>query len=433
MSTEFIIGTVITAIGTVATIIGVVTPTKKNGAKKVGHLPVDGEAKQLIANLVHEGNINMQRQILQKIAKILSSEFHETIKEDYINNFQVNGRGKERIVEDILFSNGIFPSDELCLALLGCKMPSFQERFNMQFNPRPINMDEEPNKSVSPKSGLITPKDANTVYLSELLKIRFPETCNRLITILDRHNIPHKFIKATKDIWCRDYMPVQVGKDKFVQFRYDPSYLKGEKEWEDSRTDTKEVCRVNGIKPVFSDINLDGGNLLRCSDKAIISDRVFTENPEYTDKTKLLEEIKKLLEVNEIIVILSQNSDLTGHADGMVRFVNNDTILGNDRELEYKYWREGINKVIEKHKLKYIDVPFFEDNHPNSAIGIYVNYLEIKDLIVLPIFEVPGNKDNEVVRLFKKIFSDRKIETINCNDVALQGGLLNCTTWTVFE
>jgi agmatine/peptidylarginine deiminase len=56
------------------------------------------------------------------------------------------------------------------------------------------------------------------------------------------------------------------------------------------------------------------------------------------------------------------------------------------------------------------------------------------ETIVLPIFGVLGNKDNEVVNLFKtKIFPGRKIETINCNDIALQGGLLNCSTWTVFE
>jgi agmatine deiminase len=209
--------------------------------------------------------------------------------------------------------------------------------------------------------------------------------------------------------------------------------LKGKKEWVDSRTDTEEVCRVNGIKSVPSRINLDGGNLLRCSDRAIISDRVFSENSEI-DKAMLITELKGLLEVNEIIVIPSQKSDLTGHADGMVRFVNRDTILGNDRELEYKYWKKGINKVVAEYHLNYIDVPFFEDKeHSDSAIGIYVNYLEVKDLIVLPIFEDPDNEDDEAVRLFKEIFPDRKIETVNYSDVALHGGILNCTTWTVFE
>ena len=29
----------------------------------------------------------------------------------------------------------------------------------------------------------------------------------------------------TRDVWVRDYMPVQVSKDRFIQFRYEPDYL----------------------------------------------------------------------------------------------------------------------------------------------------------------------------------------------------------------
>ena len=83
--------------------------------------------------------------------------------------------------------------------------------------------------------------------------------------------------------------------------------------------------------------------------------------------------------------------------------------------------------------LKYIDVPFFygykDSKHPDHAIGVYVNYLEVGNLIVLPVFEVEGNKDEEAIAVFKQIFPDKIIETINYNDVALEGGVLNCTTW----
>ena len=169
-----------------------------------------------------------------------------------------------------------------------------------------------------------------------------------------------------------------------------------------------------------------------CSGRAIISDRIFKENPEYTDKEKLIEELSELLEV-EVIIIPAQNDDMTGHADGMVRFVDHDTILGNNRSEEYKYWTNGIEKVLKEKNLKYIDVPFFysykDSKHPDHAIGVYVNYLEVGNLIVLPIFEVEGNKDAEAIAAFKQIFPDRIIETINYNDVALEGGVLNCTTW----
>ena len=121
---------------------------------------------------------------------------------------------------------------------------------------------------------------------------------------------------------------------------------------------------------------------------------------------------------------------MTGHADGMVRFINRNTILGNNLAGELKYWREGMQKVIEKYELKYVDMPFFEPKdrkHPLSAIGVYVNYLEVNNLIVFPIFG--RDEDNKALEVIKSVFPDRVIEDINYNDVALEGGLLNCTTW----
>jgi agmatine deiminase len=279
---------------------------------------------------------------------------------------------------------------------------------------------------------MVISKESNKVYFSEILLTdkRFTKTCKALTELLEKHSIKYDFLKATKDIWCRDYMPIQIEKGKFVQFRYEPSYLKDDLELQ---SDPKEVCKANNIKPQFSKINLDGGNVVNWSDRAIITDRVFDENPEYSSKNELIAEIEKLLEV-EIIVIPQIKSDMTGHSDGMVRFVDRNTVLGNDREKEFKYWKNGINKILKEKGIEYIDIPFLdhkEKKFPDHAIGCYVNYLEVQDLIVLPIFETEKNKDKEVYEKFSEIFLDRRIETINYNEIGLHGGLLNCTAWTI--
>ena len=137
----------------------------------------------------------------------------------------------------------------------------------------------------------------------------------------------------------------------------------------------------------------------------------------------------------EIIIIKalnSKNEDFTGHADGMVRFVNKSTILGNRLSDDYKYIQDDRRKIIEKYNLKYIDVPFFstkDSKHRDSAIGIYVNYLEVNNLIVVPVFG--REEDKEAVDIIQRAFPDKIIETINYNEVAIEGGLLNCTTWVV--
>jgi len=354
------------------------------------------------------------------------------IKEQYIQHFALDNRKQEALLLDICDSNDIEPTIEICKNLIGNNMPSLRTKYlekrqNKKESTPPTDsqtIDSGETGKFSVESGV------QVVYMSELLKTKYPDTCSRLIKILEMHNVKYAFLKGTKDIWCRDYMPIQTESGKFIQFIYDPSYLKGNKEWEASRSDVKEVCRVNGIETQFSDINLDGGNVLICDGRAILSNRIFSENSNW-DKEKLVNELSKLLEC-EIIIIPAENDDMTGHADGMVRFVNRNTILGNKLADEYKYWREGMEKVIEQYGLKYIDVPFFlpkDPKHPHSAIGIYVNYLEVNNLIVLPVFG--RDEDKQAVDVLRQAFPDRVIDTIDYNDVAQEGGLLNCTTWVV--
>lgn len=420
MSTEFIIGTIIGLIGIIPVIIQVVKWVKKP------------KLSDLMKKLVDNGlSTKAQRKVLKKMNMILLRS-GKHISSEYINNFVLDKRGKEAVFTDLCLQNDWEPTKDLCEMFMNGDYPSIRKKYWDMKNTQRKREVPTADAIVKVEVVLAQPKGREIVYLSELLKERFPDCFYRLTSILEKHNVEYRLLKGTKDIWCRDYMPIQTESGKLIQFRYDPSYLKGKKEWEDSRSDVREVCRQNGFEPVFSTINLDGGNVLLCSGRAIVSDRIFSENPEYDDKEQLIRELSELLEA-EIIVIPAQKGDYTGHADGMVRFVNHDTILGNNRSEEYKNWSNGIEKVLKDKNIKYIDVPFFygykDSKHPENAIGIYVNYLEVGNLIVLPVFEVEGNKDAEAIETFKRVFPNKIIETINYNEIALEGGVLNCSTW----
>ena len=372
-----------------------------------------------------------RREILKKLNGY--PQVNNRIKESYIQNFALEKRGREAVLFDICDNNDMEPTDDLCKELIGAFMPSLQKKYQEK---RQVVKEEAMSEGIAPISMNVSKEKAvqlsteQTVYLSALLKTKYPDTCERLIQILEKHHIKYGFLEGTKDIWCRDYMPVQTKSGKLIQFKYEPSYLRKDNEWDESRSDVKEICRLNNIDAEPSDINLDGGNVLICDDRAIISDRVFSENKDW-NREKLVEELGRLLEC-EIIIIPAENDDMTGHADGMVRFVNRNTILGNQLADEYKYWREGMQKVLEQYGLTYIDVPFFmpkDPKHPLSAVGVYVNYLEVNNLIVLPVFG--RDEDEQVISIIKGIFPDRIIETIDYNEVAKEGGLLNCTTWVM--
>jgi len=100
-----------------------------------------------------------------------------------------------------------------------------------------------------------------------------------------------------------------------VLFRYEPSYLKNRRDLQTvflQNIDTNWQL-INGWRPPCdfdrfdkSEINLDGGNILTlpCSEKVIIGDRVFSENPEYGN-AELIRKLETFLHRKEVVIIPS--------------------------------------------------------------------------------------------------------------------------------
>ena len=149
---------------------------------------------------------------------------------------------------------------------------------------------------------------------------------------------------------------------------------------------------------------------------------MFSENPEY-DKNTLLLELEKLLE-EEIIIIPSLISDMTGHADGVVRFVNENTVIDNASPYKNGY-EQKVKRALKKHGVSAVDFPYF-DSAGISAVGSYLNFLETEKHIFLPIFG--SVQDETAVKRAKEIF-DKKIVAVNINGIAKDGGVLNCISW----
>ena len=159
-----------------------------------------------------------------------------------------------------------------------------------------------------------------TILLSTLLAKYYTKTAKSLCQIFDRHRVKYEFLE-TKDIWMRDFMPILLDDGRLISYDYDPDYLKDEKY---SHLRTK-------IQPLKEHINLvlDGGNFVRLGGKAIMTDKIFRENPLKT-KTEIAEIIKQKCALNKLIIIPIQPYDMLGHSDAMVRWIDEDSVLIND-------------------------------------------------------------------------------------------------------
>lgn len=262
------------------------------------------------------------------------------------------------------------------------------------------------------------------LYFSSLLKTnpKYSLAAEDLFSALSDSGENFTLFDGAKDIWARDYMPVRTKSGKYISFRYEPSYLADDPQL---RTNFKaDIARHFALPISYSNINLDGGNIVFSPSKAkaVITDRVFSENPVY-DTNALLTELENLLET-EIIIIPSLKSDTTGHADGVVRFVNENTVIGNASPYKNGY-EQKVKRALKKHGISVVDFPYF-DSAGISAVGSYLNFLETDKHIFLPVF---GDiQDETAVKRAEEIF-DKKIVAVNINGIAKDGGVLNCISW----
>lgn len=262
-------------------------------------------------------------------------------------------------------------------------------------------------------------------YFSSLLPSTpaYATEARRLFDALDAQGIEYRFLGGARDIWLRDFMPVRTKSGKFVSFRYEPDYLANKPELRtDFRREIAPKLPLDNL--VYSDVNLDGGNVVFSPSRetAVISDRVFTENRDIPPD-ELVQKLERLLEA-QVIIIPSLSSDMTGHADGMVRFINENTVLGNNTP--YKNGLEQkIARVLQKNSIKTLAFSYFSSPE-DSAVGCYLNFLETENAVFLPIFGV--SEDERAISKANEIFS-KPIIPIQLNEIAKKGGCLNCISW----
>jgi agmatine deiminase len=287
---------------------------------------------------------------------------------------------------------------------------------------------------------MITDSQTNIVFFSSLLKTRFPSLWDKIEPLIKDRNIDFHFIENTRNIWCRDYMPIQVGENQYVQFLYFPDYYLIPKQIK-FLTIQDDMQFDLDFKLKRVDLIVDGGNIVKSRTKAIMTKKVITDNIKNHSEKVTLEILRKELKVDEIYIIPRQPNDWSGHADGMVRFYDEDTLIVNDFSQETVSWKKRFEAAIKKTGLKIIEFPYFHserkaEDGEYTAHGCYINFAQIGATILFPQFgQEFGNHDALALNKAKELFKapEYHVEPINADAIAFEGGVLNCCTWNIFK
>lgn len=279
---------------------------------------------------------------------------------------------------------------------------------------------------LSRELALLTDRDTDTVYLSAWLAKDHPKEYAAIAAALDRHGVRHDLLPHTADYWCRDYMPVQSRLDRFVGYVYRPDYLDNDR---DRRyiTDPAPVCRSLGIASEPLPLVLDGGNIVKCPETVIMTEKVFAENPRHTP-AQITAMLEKAFQA-EILYLPWDPAEPYGHADGVVRHIRlNRVLFTNYRDFDPAVADEMLRRLSARFRvveLRY-DVP---KHHPDS--WAYINYLQTSRVILLPALGIP--EDEQALEQIRRLFPDYvgRVEQIPIAPLVRQGGTLNCLTWNI--
>jgi agmatine/peptidylarginine deiminase len=283
---------------------------------------------------------------------------------------------------------------------------------------------------------MITDQETNFVYFSEIFKQNFETEYSEITSILAKHGVGFNTLTETKDIWCRDYMPIQISETEFVEYRYDPDYLQTKK-YRKIKTYPDLVCDKIGLKTIKSDLIIDGGNIVKSRNEIILTDKVLSENKDFYTPTQLLEILKSTFKIDRITLIPWDKEDeieYFGHSDGMVRFINENTVLINGYFKEYsEKFKDHFFGELDKSGLEFIELNFNVKTPNESFNWGYINFLQTKNVIIIPQFGI--EEDGQAFEQFVKIFPDYakkdRIEKINAERIIEGGGVLNCMTWNI--
>jgi len=275
----------------------------------------------------------------------------------------------------------------------------------------------------------ITMVDAytDTVFFSDLLPKKCPTLYQSLDTILTDNSIDHRLLTNTKDIWCRDYMPIQTGEKRFVFYKYNPDYLQ-KKYYQRTITDVKGIGNIESLglgDAVYLDLVVDGGNVVRCGIKIVMTEKVFFEN-----KDKPRKEVQRMLEeafLCDVVFLPWDRNEFMGHSDGIIHYLgDNRVMMTNYADFDMAMARK-FTRLLEKH---FEVVPLsYNTKRKHQRSWAYINFLQVGRMVLVPQLGIP--EDEQALLQISEAMPNCKVLGVPALEAVRRGGALNCISWNV--
>ena len=276
---------------------------------------------------------------------------------------------------------------------------------------------------------MITDNLTTAVYFSDLLPKKCPILNQHIAEVLEANGIPYAYLSETKDIWCRDFMPIQIAEDRFVSYKYTPNYLQ-DKTGLRLQTNPEAVLQAqqNRLQSVLQnaitiDLVLDGGNVVKCGNTIVMTEKVFAEN---RDKSPI--EVDRILKDAfqcDVLYLPWDHHETFGHSDGIIHFAGDGKVLiTNYGDISPRYYSR-FRVALEKH-FEVIPL-YYKTKKIHARSWAYINFLQIGKLILVP--QLGLEEDEQALEQISNAMLDCEVLGIPALEAVRRGGGLNCISW----
>lgn len=270
-------------------------------------------------------------------------------------------------------------------------------------------------------------------------------------TLLSQHGITvdeyQLFIAPSNDSWARDHGPITLlanQEPRLLDFTFNGWGNKYPAELDNRITSVLYKAGAFG-KAQYQKIDfvLEGGSIetdgqgtLLTTASCLLSQQ---RNPGL-DKIEIEKKLSNYLGVERIIWIYNGQllgDDTDGHIDTLARFANPETILyvsSDDMDdpnfISLKLLAEELEALTQidgnPYKLVPLPSPVISNTDGSYLPASYANFLIINNAVLVPVYGV--EYDEEVLKIFRECFVNRKIIPVNCRPLIQQYGSLHCIT-----
>jgi agmatine/peptidylarginine deiminase len=267
---------------------------------------------------------------------------------------------------------------------------------------------------------MITDELTNTVYFSKYLT---DYKCYQLLCDeMTARGINHFLLQETKDIWARDFMPIQLSENRYMGYKYNPDYLKNASQY---ITNYANCMPFHPTEWTTTELRIDGGNVIKCANCVIMTDKVLKENPERSH-LQILKDLEEVFQT-EVVLIPWDTDEPYGHADGMVRYLGGNRVLINNYRDISETFCKSLRGFLEP-RFEVEEITFGKDNQ-SERTWAYLNYLRVGNVVFLP--QLGLKTDALACRQIQNLLPEAEIVPIEVATLPQKGGALNCVSWNV--